>query len=93
MTVRMRSTRSHTGQRRSHHALEPLKISHCTKCGSDVLPHVVCRNCGMYRGKELIDVLKKLTKKERKKKEKELKEKEEAQLEGKPLSAEELSQR
>ena len=57
------------------------------------MPHTICQNCGTYRGKELIDVFKKLNKKERKQKEKELKGKEETQLEGKPLSAEELSQK
>jgi len=38
----------------------------------DALPHRVCANCGFYKDKEVVDVLKKLTKKERKEKEKEL---------------------
>jgi len=33
---------------------------------------MVCENCGFYKGREIVDVLKKLTKKERKEKEKEL---------------------
>jgi len=37
----------------------------------------VCRNCGWYNGRQVIDVLAKLDKKERKKKEKELAGKEE----------------
>ncbi len=40
------------------------------------MPHVVCANCGFYKGKEVVDVLKKLTKRERKAKEKELEAKE-----------------
>jgi len=48
----------------------------CKKCGEEILPHTLCLNCGNYNGREVIDVLKKLTKKERKKKERELKEKE-----------------
>jgi len=32
----------------------------------------MCENCGFYKGREVVDVLKKLTKKERKAKEKEL---------------------
>lgn len=44
----------------------------CQKCGQMVLPHKVCPNCGTYQGREVIDVLKKLTKRERKLKEKEL---------------------
>ena len=30
----------------------------CPKCGAKVLPHVMCANCGFYKGREIIDVLK-----------------------------------
>jgi len=46
--------------------------SACPKCGKAVLAHTVCQNCGYYKGEEVIDVLKKLNKKERKLKEKEM---------------------
>lgn len=72
MVVRMRHTRSKTGMRRSHHALEPAQLSVCSHCSQSVLPHTVCANCGYYKGRQVIDVLAKLDKKERKKKEKEL---------------------
>lgn len=72
----MRSTSSHTGNRRSHHALKKRQFLNCPKCKEPVLPHTACRNCGTYKNREVIDVLKKLTKKERKQKEKELKEQE-----------------
>ncbi|MBI2021076.1 50S ribosomal protein L32 [Candidatus Giovannonibacteria bacterium] len=77
MTVRMRHTPSHTKNRRSHHAIEASLAIHCAKCGAAALAHTVCANCGFYKGREVVDVLKKLTKKERKQKEKELAAKEE----------------
>ncbi len=48
-------------------------LTKCSKCGHSVLPHIVCPNCGYYKGVEVINVLEKLTKKEKKKREKEMK--------------------
>ena len=76
MSVRMRHTQSHRNNRRSHHGLEAVALAVCQKCRAKILPHRVCQNCGTYAGREIIDVLAKLTKKERKLKEKELKAKE-----------------
>lgn len=59
-----------------HLRLETPFLYPCPKCGKKVLPHTVCQNCGYYKGVEVIDVLKKLNKKERKQKEREMKAKE-----------------
>lgn len=56
MVVRMRSTRSHTGNRRSHHALEPVALAKC-ECGAMHRRHTACQDCGKYRGKQVIDVV------------------------------------
>ncbi|OGZ35159.1 MAG: 50S ribosomal protein L32 [Candidatus Portnoybacteria bacterium RBG_13_41_18] len=71
-TMRQRHTKSRRNKTRSHHALKAQIFGLCPKCGQSVLPHIVCPNCGTFKGKEVIDVLKKLTKKERKQKEKEI---------------------
>ena len=34
--------------------LDPLGFSKCTQCGELKLPHVVCKSCGYYKGKEVI---------------------------------------
>ena len=89
----MRHTRGHTRNRRSHHGLRPKALVKCEKCGELKLPHIICQNCGIYKNRQVVDVLKKLTKKERKQKEKELAEKESDKQASKPLDATELSRK
>ncbi|MDD2731387.1 MAG: 50S ribosomal protein L32 [Candidatus Portnoybacteria bacterium] len=88
---RQRHTRSRKNKRRATLALRSRGITKCLKCGQPVLPHQVCKNCGTFKGRQVIDVLKKLTKREQKKRQKELKAQEEEAKEGKPLNAAELS--
>ena len=57
MVNRMRSTRSHTGNRRSHHALHEGALILCPDCGAPKANHAVCLNCGKYNGKVIIDVV------------------------------------
>lgn len=70
MTVRMRHTRAHTANRRSHHALTGPRLSICGKCGASHLRHRMCAQCGSYRGREVVDMVSKIEKKVTKKKEK-----------------------
>lgn len=74
-----------------HLFIKSLKLTACKKCGKEVLPHTLCENCGTYRSKTFLDVLAKLTKKERKQKQKELAAQETQNPQSKDLSAEELS--
>ena len=68
MSIRMRHTRSHTRNRRSHHALKIPRLSKCVKCGALHLRHRMCVTCGSYKGREVIDVMSKILKKAEKKK-------------------------
>lgn len=78
MVNHMRHTKGHRDQRRANQKLTPESLSICSHCKEKKLSHKVCAACGYYNGKQVIDVLKKLDKKERKKKEMEMAEKEEA---------------
>lgn len=53
MSIRMRHTRSHTKNRRSHHALVGIKAVP-TEGGSLTLPHRIDEATGMYRGKQIV---------------------------------------
>ena len=55
MVNRMRSTRSHTGNRRSHHALDGARMSKCANCKELHQAHTVCMNCGWYNGRKVLD--------------------------------------
>ncbi len=93
---KQKHTKSRRNKRRLHIFLKAATLTKCPKCGQPILPHTICLNCGYYKGTEVIDVLKKLTKKERKKKEKEMKAKEKAagkEAEEKPLTWEEMSKK
>lgn len=48
-----------------------LKV--CEKCKAMIKPHTVCPSCGYYKGREVVDVLSRLDRKERKLKEREMK--------------------
>ena len=72
-------SKSRQGQRRMHLHTKRIDLVSCKKCNAPVPPHMVCANCGTYRGKEAIDVLAGLANKERKQKAKELAQQEETQ--------------
>jgi len=66
MVIRMRHTKSHTKNRRSHHALKPTNFAKCENCQVLKRRHTVCASCGFYRGKKVLDLVKKTEKKQKK---------------------------
>jgi len=75
---KQRKTKSRQANRRMHLFIKRRFLISCPKCAKPALPHTVCHNCGYYKGRQVIDVMKKLTKKEKKQKEREIQAKEEA---------------
>ena len=73
---KQRKTKSRRNNRRANIFLKAPSLTVCPKCAKPVLRHTMCANCGTYKGKEFIDVMKKLTKKEKKAKAKEIESKE-----------------
>ena len=66
MTVRMRHTKGHMANRRSHHALSEPRLSTCPDCNASHVRHTACNACGRYRGRVVIDVAAKALKQEKK---------------------------
>jgi large subunit ribosomal protein L32 len=57
MPVPKRKTpRSRSRSRRSQWKATPTTFSSCPQCRQPKLPHVVCKNCGHYAGRQVIEV-------------------------------------
>ena len=41
--------------RRSHNALDVVGTTKCTECGAVIKPHRVCKACGNYKGKKVVE--------------------------------------
>lgn len=65
MVVRMRHTKSHTANRRSHHALKAAKFVVDQDSQSAHLRHRVDMKTGLYKGRKVIDVVAKVAKKQK----------------------------
>ncbi len=90
---RHKHTRSKVGKSRMHKYIKFAHLNVCPKCKKPVLSHTACLNCGFYKGKEVINVLGELTKKDKKIREKQIKEAEKSQKKESPLTMEGLSQK
>lgn len=71
-----RHTKGSRNQRRMHIFLKKPALKPCEKCGVLIKLHTVCPSCGFYKGREVVNVLARLDRKERKTKERQIKENE-----------------
>ncbi len=51
-----RTSHSKKGTRRSHDHLTAVRLTKCANCGQMTRPHMVCTNCGYYRGQPVVKV-------------------------------------
>jgi len=56
---KQRHNKSRRDRRRVNQKLKTKKLQKCPKCGYFIIPHKVCPKCGYYKGREVINVLKK----------------------------------
>ena len=66
MVIRMRHTRAHTKNRRSHHALKGKTIVTDLETKTKHLRHRASLTTGMYRGRQVIETNTKVIKKAKK---------------------------
>lgn len=43
-------------ERRSHIKLTAANLATCSNCKAQIIPHRVCKHCGFYKGKKVMDV-------------------------------------
>lgn len=60
-----RHSRARQGKRRASIHLTLAKTIPCSNCGTLIMPHTVCKNCGYYKGRVVINKSKKKTKQEK----------------------------
>lgn len=49
-----RHSKARTRSRRAHDFLKQPGVSTCPNCHEAKLPHRVCRKCGFYKGREVV---------------------------------------
>lgn len=50
-----RKSRSKRDMRRSHDHVKMPSVCECPQCHEPVRPHHICKNCGTYRGRTIIE--------------------------------------
>jgi len=66
-TQKQRHTKGRRDRARAELKLSPSSLVKCTKCGAMIKAHITCPKCGFYKGVEVVDTMKKVTKKAAKK--------------------------
>ena len=63
---KQRHTKARRDRARKMLALKGKVLVVCSNCKTKIQPHMACPKCGYYKGKEVVNTLKKLNKKKTK---------------------------
>jgi len=58
---KQKTSRARQGARRSHLKIKPTPLTLCTHCQQPTVAYRVCKNCGYYKGKKVIEIKSKIT--------------------------------
>jgi len=64
--ARQRHTKARRDRARKELKLKVKKLASCPNCKSKIAMHVACPKCGYYKGREVVDTMKKINKKAKK---------------------------
>jgi large subunit ribosomal protein L32 len=64
--ARKRHTKARRDRARVFYKLTPKSLITCPNCKAKIGAHVACPKCGYYKGKEVVDTMKKVNKKAKK---------------------------
>lgn len=65
---RQHHTKARRDRARVRLKLKTKKLVDCSNCKAKIAPHAVCQKCGYYKGKEVVNTMKKADKKAKNKK-------------------------
>ena len=49
-----KTSKTRKRMRRTHYKISANGTTKCPKCGATIRPHRVCKECGFYKGKEVV---------------------------------------
>lgn len=64
--ARQRHTKARRDRARVHHQITPKNLVVCSNCKAEIMSHKTCPKCGFYKGKEVVDTMKRVNKKTKK---------------------------
>ena len=63
--ARQRHTKARRDRARVQFKLNPKNLTTCSNCKAQIPAHIACPKCGYYKGKEVVNTLKKVNKKKK----------------------------